>query len=159
MCGRWSVVRSNSPERRVWPVVVALLVVAASLVPMTWPTGRDSFPITPYPMFSGHKESATVHLVLAVGETGDDTLVLPTEAAGHRHVTQAARALSNAAAEGGTRVRRLCGEYAEWAADSTFADFQWVRIVTAEFDGVSYFVDDDRDPHVVTEHARCPVGT
>jgi hypothetical protein len=145
--------------RRRWPVVVALLVVVASVVPMTWPVGRDSFPLTSYPMFSGRRESSTFSLVLTVGDSAEGTIALPTEATGHRHVTQAAQALRDAVADGGARTQRFCEEVSSWVAtEPDLAEVEQVRIVTAAFDGISYFTLDQRDPEVVAEHARCPVA-
>lgn len=131
-------------------------VVAASLYPLAWPEGRDSFPLSSYPMFAGRRPDAAVQLVLAVGDAPEGSEVLPTEATGHRHLTQAVRALGGAVAEGGDRPQRLCDEIVSWA-DEHRPSVTHVRIVTARYDGLAFLRDGERRPAVVVEHARCVV--
>jgi hypothetical protein len=59
-------------------------------------------------MFSSLRTDADVRLVVALGEGPHGTVALPTEATGHRHLTQAVRALSDAVNEGGDRPALLC---------------------------------------------------
>ncbi len=146
----------SEPSRlRAWCVAVA--VVVAALLPLTWPEDRDSFPITSYPMFADRLGDSSVTLHIAVGDTPEGPVPLPSEATGHRQVTQAVKALAAAVDDGGRRPASLCAEIAAWVADSGRRDIDLVRIVTASFDGVSYFADGARAPRIVAEHARCPV--
>lgn len=136
-------------------------VLAATLVPVTWPRGQDDFPLTPYPMFASRRADASAVLVVALGERPSGRVVLPTEATGHRQLTQAAKALSSAVAAGGDRPARLCAELARWVYRSDaeeVEDLDAISIVTVAYDGIGYLVRDERDPHVLAEHARCEVG-
>jgi hypothetical protein len=136
---------------------VAVAVVVASVHPMTWPEGRDSFPLSPHPMFSSLRTDADVRLVVALGEGPDGTVALPTEATGHRHLTQAVRALSDAVNEGGDRPALLCADVAAWAEEHD-PGLERVRIVTARFDGLALLRHGDRTAHVLAEHASCASG-
>lgn len=135
-------------------LVVFLAVAAASLYPLAWPEGRDSFPMSSYPMFSTERPDATVQLVLAVGDGPDGSQVLPTEATGHRHLTQAVRALAASVEDGGDRPRRLCDEVASWAGEHRPSVTQ-VRIVTARYDAFAFLRDGQRTPVIVAQHAEC----
>ena len=100
--------------RRLGGWTVMSTVVVAMLSPMA-PGRADSFPLSSYPMFSARREDTSVKLVVAVERSADGGLhVLPTEATGHGHLTQAVRALKAAARDGGDRPQRLCQEVAAW---------------------------------------------
>lgn len=136
---------------------VTALVIASVIVPLTWPAGRDSFPLTPYPMFSTIRDDTRVVLVVAAAEGSTGTVVLPTEATGHRQLTQAARTLSDAVRDGGDRPHRLCTEIADWILRTDREDVHEVRILTVAHDGIDYFLHDQREPEVLAEHASCEV--
>lgn len=142
---------------RIGAVAVAVAVVVASIYPMTWPEGRDSFPVSSHPMFSGRRTDADVRLVVAVGEGPGGTETLPTEAVGHRHLTQAVRALNEAVGDGGDRPGRVCEDIAAWVHEHRPA-VERVRIVTARFDGLALLRHGDRTPSVLAEHASCAPG-
>lgn len=150
-----------TPAARGWRLRAALVtatVVVGGLVPMTWPDGRDDFPLSPYPMFSGRMADATVDLVVAWGDGPDGPEPLPTVATGHRQLTQAARALADAVAAGGDRPARLCDEIAAWTA-SERPDLGRVRIATVRYDALRFFGEDLRLPVVIAVHAACDAGT
>jgi hypothetical protein len=138
-------------------VAVAVAVVVASVYPMTWPEGQDSFPLSPHPMFSSLRSDADVRLVVALGEGPGGTEALPTEATGHRHLTQAVRALSEAVADGGGRPGLLCADVAAWVHEHR-PTVERVRIVTARFDGLALLRHGDRTAIVLAEHASCAPG-
>ena len=138
--------------------MVAVAVIVGSLLPLTWPVGRDSFPLTSYPMFAGRRDDTSVNLVVAVLESPRAFEVLPAEATGHRHLTQAVRALAQSVADGGDRPARLCTEIAAWVAESRAEPEARVGLVTASFDGVAYLVHDQRQPTFSAEHAWCEVA-
>jgi hypothetical protein len=142
---------------RWWVRTVTVLVVASVIVPLTWPPGRDSFPLTPYPMFSTIRDDTRVVLVVAAAEGSTGTVVLPTEATGHRQLTQAARTLADAVRAGGDRPHRLCTEVADWILRTDREDVYEVRILTVAHDGIDYFLHDQRVPEVLAEHAACEV--
>lgn len=142
---------------RIGAVVVAVAVVVASVYPMTWPQGRDSFPVSSHPMFSGIRTDADVRLVVALGEGPGGTEALPTEATGHRHLTQAVRALSEAIGDGGDRPGLLCADVAAWVQEHR-PTVERVRIVTARFDGLALLRHGDRTASVLAEHASCAPG-
>lgn len=137
-------------------LLAAGAVVVAALWPLTWPEDRDDFPLTPYPMFADARPDADVVVRLAVADGDQGTVPLPTEATGHRHLTQAVRAIAQAVDEG--RPERLCVELASWARDHGPEDLSTVRIVTAAFDGVRFLRSGEREPRVLVEHAACEVA-
>lgn len=142
--------------RRLGAVVTALVALSVA-VPMTWEPGRDSFPVSSYPMFSARRDDADVVLVVAGIDSGEELDVLPTEATGHRQLTQAVRALDEAVDDGGDRPARLCAEVAAWARDHERTDGD-VVIATVHYEAVAFLLDGRRTPEVERVHARCEVG-
>ena len=140
---------------RLWAGVVMSLVVMGCVVPIGWPRGRDSFPLSSYPMFSERRDGRSVRLVVAVVSDRGAIEVLPTEATGHRQLTQAVRALRNAVEAGGDRPGRLCDEVAEWVRGSRPDATGRVGIVTVSYDAVGYLIHDQREPNIVAVHAWC----
>jgi len=136
---------------------VAVLVVLVAVVPLTWPPSHDSFPISSYPMFAARRGDATVRLVVAGIETADGFEVLPTEATGHRQLTQAVRALAAAVEEGGDRPARLCEEVADWVERSGNRRPMRVAVATVSYDGLAYLLDGAHRPTIEAVHASCEV--
>ena len=138
-----------------WAVTSTVLV--AMLSPML-PGRGDSFPISSYPMFSARREDTSVTLVLAVERSVDGELeILPTEATGHRHLTQAVRSLKAAVRDGGDRPQRLCEEVAAWLARRGDGRAGEVGIVTVSYEALGYLLDGTREPTILAEHAWCVV--
>lgn len=150
--------REATTPARLRALAAAALVLAATLHPLTWPRGQDSFPLTPYPMFAESRPDASVVVVVAMGRGPTGMVALPTEATGHGQLTQAVRALSGAVAAGGDRPARLCAEVARWVFRSDMDDLDAVGIVTASWDAIAYLVRDERRPQVLAEHAWCEVA-
>ena len=145
--------------RRLGGWTVMSTVVVAMLSPMV-PGRDDSFPLSSYPMFSARREDTSVKLVVAVERSADGGLdVLPTEATGHGHLTQAVRALNAAARAGGDRPQRLCQEVAAWLDRRSDGHAGEVGIVTVGYDALSYLLDDVQEPTILAEFAWCNVGT
>jgi hypothetical protein len=138
--------------------VVAAAVVVASLLPMTWPEGRDSFPVSSYPMFAGRRGDTSMDLVVAVLASSGAFELLPSEATGHRHLTQGVRTLRQAVKDGEDRPARLCEEIATWVAENRDEPEARVGIVTASFDALRFLVHGHREPTIRAEHAWCEVG-
>ena len=136
---------------------VTLLVVAGAIVPLTWSPSRDSFPVSSFPMFSDRRDDATVRLVVAGIETPDGFDVLPTEATGHRQLTQAVRALAATVEEGGDRPARMCAEVAAWVARTGNGQAGRVTVATVSYDGLAYLLDHARNPTIESVHASCEV--
>lgn len=147
--------RVDRPRVRAW--LVAAAVVVAGVYPMAWPQGRDSFPLSSYPMFATVRDDVDVELVIALGTGAEGARPLPTEATGHRHLTQAVRALSGAVRRGGDHPQRICEEAAAWAEEHE-PDVGQVSIVTASFDALDFLRDGERQPTTVLEHSTCAVG-
>lgn len=109
-------------------------------------------------MFAEPRDDPSVVLVVAVLQRDGDVEVLPTEASGHRQLTQAVRALRSAVEAGGQRPIRLCAEVAEWVRNAGRADAGRVGLVTVAFDAVDFLVHGQRSPTVLEEHVWCPVA-
>jgi hypothetical protein len=136
---------------------VTSTIVMAMLSPLL-PGRGDGFPISSYPMFSARRDNTSVTLVVAVERSGDGELdVLPTEATGHRQLTQAVRALKEAVADGGDRPQRLCEEIAVWVDRSGDGRAGEVGIVTVGYEALGYLLDGARQPTILAEHAWCNV--
>lgn len=131
-------------------------VIAAVAYPVTFPQGRDSYPLSSYPMFSARRERPTVYFARAVGPAGEAQRV-PPELVGSSEVMQAAVTVRRAVQGGTKRMRRLCRTIAaNVAADPRFSDAQQVQLLSAEVDPVAYFVEGP-DSRTLTRHQRCAV--
>ena len=141
--------------RRLGGWTVMSTVVVAMLSPMV-PGQGDGFPISSYPMFSARRDDTSVTLVIAVERLSDGGLeVLPTEATGHGHLTQAVRALKAAVRDGGDRPQRLCEEVAAWLDRRSDGHAGEVGIVTVGYGALSFLLDDAQEPNILAEHAWC----
>lgn len=134
-------------------------VVVAMLSPMV-PGRGDSFPISSYPTFSARRDDTSVTLVVAVERSVDGGLdVLPTEATGYGHLTQAVRALKAAVQDGGERPQRLCEEVAAWLDRRSDGHAGEVGIVTVGYSALSFLLDGAQTPTILAGHAWCNVET
>lgn len=135
--------------------VLAGSVAALALVcwPLAWPAGRDSFPLSTYPMFARDRPRV-VELTTAVGVTagGAVEFLSPETIAGTREPVQAFATATGDVAAG--RADDLCREIAARLAGHEHV--RTVEVVTARYDAVAWFDGDER-PRARTVHARCPV--
>lgn len=140
--------------------VVSAAVLGAVLWPLGWPSGRDSFPLSSYPMFAHGRRSAELRATYAVAtdERGERRYVPPALVA-NREVLQA-RAVLDRAARGGKRgAATLCAEIAGRIAagggGAAFASAVAVQILRGKHDAGVYFETGALAREKVL--ARCPV--
>ena len=145
---------------RAWAWVVSIAVLGAVLWPLGWTSGRDSFPLSSYPMFAHGRRSAELRAIYAVATDGrGERRYVPPELVANREVLQA-RAVLDRAARGGKRGSALlCGEIAgriaAGAGGDPFAGAAFVQILRGKHDAGVYF-----DTGVLGSEkllARCPV--
>lgn len=140
---------------RAYPTAVSALLLAAVLAPLAWPPGRDSFPLSPYPMFARPRPRvATIPHVVARMADGR-ALVVPPEHLGTDEVMQAFVTVQRAVARGPAAALRLCRRVAaSVATDPAFAGLRAVEVRTDAFDVLAYFTT-SRRPLRGRTHARC----
>jgi hypothetical protein len=140
---------------RAYLVTVPLL--AAVLVPLGWPRGRDGFPVSSYPMFTSRRAVLVdaVH-VLAVDRAGATTPVSPDYVA-NGAVMQAAATVRRAIAEDG--AAELCARVARQLPASARRDVRELLVATSLYDALAYYGGPPGNrPIRRTVHARCPVA-
>jgi hypothetical protein len=135
--------------------IVAAVVLALVLLPLTRSRADDSFPLSNYPMFTADKPRVTVFFrARAIGADGSEE-TLPAELVGGTvEVVQAARAMSNAYARG--RIDDLCLEIAARTAAARPGSVA-VEISRERYDVVDALRADDPAPRDRTVVARCPL--
>jgi hypothetical protein len=140
-------------ESRKW-AAVGVLLIGALLWPLTH--GRDGFPLSTYPMFSGARgtEAKLAHVVARRAD-GSAT-PMPPRMLGTAEIMQAAQIARNAAKDRG-RAQELCVRVAERAAaDPDWADAVAVEVRTDEYDAVAYW-SGSRSSLASRVHARCDI--
>jgi hypothetical protein len=127
-------------------------LVAALLWPLV--VGRDGFPLSNYPMFSGKKQAqAKVSHVVVRWADGTSQAVAPAML-GTREIMQASQ-IARAAAKDGARANDLCARVAERVvADEAYAGVVAVEVRTDDYDTIAYWAG-DRQPRKTKVHARC----
>lgn len=100
------------PNEKRWRAAIWLATVALVGIlvwPASWSKGRDSFPLSPYPMFARRKTSPNLELVYAVAFDGEGKrhYVAP-EFVGSSEVLQARAILARAASQ--RQAPALCRE-------------------------------------------------
>jgi hypothetical protein len=141
---------------RRWAVITAsAAAVALVCSPLLWPTDRDSFPLSTYPMFA-HDRPRVLELTTAVGvgPDGDAEFLSPELLAGTREPVQASVTVTDDVRAG--RADALCAEIAQrlWRRGSALTR---VDVITSRYDAVAWF-GGDKEPLAHTVHATCPVG-
>jgi hypothetical protein len=128
--------------------VIAAAVVAAMASPVV--TGRDSFPLSTYPMFSSDRSSSEpIDTVVGVDADGTLQRLTPHIISGGPEIVTAAVRVSAEIRAG--RAAELCAEVAErhghrWPA---------YEVLTERYDAVAWYGDGDRTPIEITVHATC----
>ncbi len=141
---------------RVWAYAVVVAIIAAALWPLTWnPRDDDSFPLSPYAMFSRGQASTrvTVDYAVAVTAAGARRSV-PPKMMGTPEVLQA-RALVSRSIGRPAAARALCRQIAR-AARAAWSDVTEIVLVTGTHDAVN-ILDGDWSRGVERERARCRV--
>ena len=148
---RWPI-PNESVRLRLNVTVVSLVLVAAVVAPMLVSEGYDSFPLSTYPMFAGHRDRvAPIATVVAV--KGDEVARLSSELIGGTEEPMlAAETVVHAIRDGHASV--LCAEIADRAAARGVRGT--LQVVTERYDTLRWF-DGDRAPVDRTVHAQCEV--
>lgn len=142
---------------RMLAYAVTLACVVAVTAPAAWPTGRDSFPRSSYPMFAQPRGSVmTLATVLGVRRDGVRVPLSPEAIAGARWVNMAARLVGDAVRGSAAARDALCESVARRVRASNDAALVRIEVVQETFDTVAYFVDTSTPRHRHTL-AHCPV--
>ncbi len=129
-------------------------LLGAALLPLL--TGRDSFPLSTYPMFAKRRETE-VEVNRAVGVRGAERVSLPPEVVASQEVMQAAATLRRALGGGSAAAAALCKDVAGRVARSpAFAGVTGVELVTERWDSVAYFAG-KTEPLSSRVRSRCKV--
>lgn len=138
-----------------WPVLVAVTIVAAVLVPLFRGEHHDSLPLSNYPMFTADRdETADFRRAIGVAADGTERSLPPMITGGSIEVVHAARTLTRAIATG--TAAELCAEIAARAATAGGGDIE-VLVVTEHYDIVEALRAADPQPTSREVHARCDV--
>lgn len=132
---------------RLYAYAVSAVLIALALYPLSWPRGRDSFPLSPYPMFSANRKSAVMTLEYAVGlEPGGERHFIAPELVANDEVLQARAVLSRAVASGPGAAMTLCEHIASRVGSdgAELKEVREIRIVRGTHDAVKYLAEDDR---------------
>lgn len=139
---------------RAYVLGLGLLVVVLS--PLFWERGKDSFPISSYPMFARPRPKTVVSFADAVDARGHAQRLAP-EFVANDEVMQAAHTVRNAIDAGSERLTALCDRIAARVArDPQLSALVRVRLIQARFDSVGYFAHAP-EPEESTVHYECPV--
>jgi hypothetical protein len=136
--------------------VLAYTVAIAGVVLVATPAvlGRDSFPLSDYPMFADDRGRESV-IATAVGVTADgDRERLSPELIGGTDEPVLAAAAAARATVSSSGAAALCDDIAARAGGRD--DLRAIEVVTERYDTVAYF-ESDEPPESTTVHARCPV--
>src|SRR5690606_8698676 len=76
-------------------LIVSAVFIAATLWPLAWEPARDSFPLSPYPMFSSVRERPWIDVVVGFDAEGRERRIGPKLIA-NAEVMQAAQTVSQA---------------------------------------------------------------
>ncbi|MFN3215399.1 MAG: hypothetical protein ACE367_02770 [Acidimicrobiales bacterium] len=136
-------------RRRQMIAVLATALVVALVWPA--PAGRDSFPLSNYPMFAAARPTETTfRSAVGVDAAGAFVRLSPHTISGTDQVIQAAATVRRAIETDTTD--ELCAEIAERISDRAVA----VEVVTERYDTIAWF-DGRTEPIERRVHARCPV--
>lgn len=147
---------TGRPFRRTPALVFSVLVIAATCWPLSW-TGRDSFPLSPYPMFSDVRNRPWLDVIVGFDAAGKEYKI-PSQHVASIEVMQTAQTIRLAVRH--RRARRLCEQVAARVAlDSQLAPIITLEVQRRQFDPRTYFVaPDGRIPLASHRKARCDVA-
>ena len=147
-----------------WTYLFALVVGGALLWPLTWKYPRDSYPLSPYPMFSTKRGKPWIHKVQGLKAGGEVMRLSPEIIAETDEVMQAVTTVARAVRKGKAARQALCevvGERlreAQKQGDSRWREVSWVEIVSLKYDPLAYFEHESTPPEERKLRARCPVS-
>ena len=133
---------------------VLLGVVVVLLVPLAWPWGSDSFPVSSYPMFARPRaQEVSIPTVVGVRETGERVTLSSQLIGDTRWTNLAVRLVRDTVRAGADASSLLCEQIAARVADSR-SDLVALEVVTETFDSVAHLTE-SAPPTGVRVHARC----
>jgi hypothetical protein len=137
-------------------LIISALFVAATLWPLAWDPARDSFPLSPYPMFSSIRERPWIDVVVGFDADGRERRIGPKLIA-NAEVMQAAQTVSQAIRR--KQAGSLCEQVAARVSrDSDYTNVVRLEVQSRQFDPRTYFVDDaGKVPLRLRRRARCEV--
>ena len=137
-------------------LLVSLAFVAAALWPALRDPPRDSFPLSTYPMFSTHRKTSWIHVIVGFDEAGGQRRIPPTLVA-NLEVMQAAETIRQAIRR--RRADDLCREVAvRVAEDPDFSELTRLEVQSRRFDPLTYFASEaGRIPQAIKLRAGCAV--
>lgn len=146
-----------APMRERFVIVATTFAVIAFVSwPASWDQGRDSFPMSPYPMFARKKTSPlmTLEYAVAINGTGERSYVAPGFV-GSAEVLQARALLRGAIARGQESADSFCqGLLGRLGASASHRDVVELRLVRGTHDAVSA-LRGDKSASVETVVATC----
>lgn len=134
-------------RERIFIVAVTLAVIALMSWPSSWKRGRDSFPLSPYPMFARKKTSPMMSLeyAVALSDTGKRFFVEPG-LVGSGEVLQARALISGAVRRGQDSAQAFCDALLlRVRASSDLRDTVELRLVRGRHNAVSYLQGDQSE--------------
>jgi hypothetical protein len=137
-------------------LLVSALLIAATLWPLAWEPGRDSFPLSPYPMFSSIRERPWIDVVVGFDADGGEHRISPDLIANFE-VMQAAQTVSKAIRR--KQAGSLCEQIADRVGHSPKHDhLVRLEVQSRQFDPRRYFVSEDgKIPQRLRRRAACEV--
>jgi hypothetical protein len=147
--------RTTGTLRRVRRVL-AYTVAIGAIVVVAAPAfiGRDSFPLSDYPMFADDRgRESSIATAVGITTDGDRTRLSPELIGGTDEPVLAAATAERATASA-TGAATFCDAVAARAAGRD--DLRAIEVVTERYDTVAYF-ESDEAPETTTVHARCQV--
>jgi hypothetical protein len=148
---------SSWRSSRAFVYVFHAVLVAAILSPLLRQPEEDSFPLSPYPMFSRRRTRIMrVTHTVGVDRFGESEPLAPSVSTGAWEALQSSRTMVRAISVG--RAYVLCDEAARRVrARAALSHIRLVVIETVTLDAVAYLDGTTRVPLLREEHARCEV--
>lgn len=134
-------------RERLATAVATLAVIAFLAWPASWKKGRDSFPLSPYPMFARKKTSPMMSLEYAVAldAMGERSFVAPSYV-GSGEVLQARALISGAIRRGPDSAQQFCRELlGRLRASAAHRDTVELRLVRGRHNAVAYLQSDQSE--------------
>lgn len=153
---------------RTGALIVILVVGAAVLAPALWgarvisPKGRDSFPLSWYPMFSREiKETILIHHVVGFDSEGNEYR-LPYTMFTKGGMNEGRARLNRMARARSGKLRATCKTVAgrlgqKLERDREYHAVERVEVVLSRYNPRKYFTGEEPDAIRRTVKARCPV--
>lgn len=150
--------RSTNPTaarpalRMLGPMIVVAIVAVIGVVPLI--LGRDSYPLSTYPMFSSRRTAIEpVHTAVLVDSEGEVIRLSPTQISGNDEVIIAAQLVYESIGRDGGVV--LCDDIARRFSEPTSRGAT-IEIVTERYDAIAWY-EGRRSPISRVVHSSCRV--